>query len=111
MCWTMQPMTSPTGGSPIPVTEAIPGTSSSDVRTPSAWNRAMRAAATGASPLPSHSVMARTVVALPARRGRTVERSDRGAGYVVHNVIAGHDHLVRGRRGRLRDSEERRGVD
>src|SRR5690242_14949861 len=57
MCSTMQPMTSPTGGRPTPVTAVAPGTSSSDVRTPSAWKRAMRAAAAGGRPRPSHSVM------------------------------------------------------
>src|SRR3954466_6719654 len=54
MCSTMQPMTSPTGGRPTPVTAAAPGTSSSDVRTPSAWNRAIRAAAAGGRPPPLH---------------------------------------------------------
>src|SRR3954462_13621905 len=81
MCSTMQPMTSPTGGRPTPVTAAAPGTSSSDVRTPSAWNRAMRAAAAGGRPFPSQgpsrSVMARTITPVPGSlRGRSAVQFD-----------------------------------
>src|SRR4051794_2451004 len=57
MCATTQPITSPIGGSPTPVTDTAPGTSSKEVRTPPAWNRAIRAAAAGGRPLPSHSAM------------------------------------------------------
>src|SRR4051794_5852947 len=62
MCCTMQPITSPTGGRPTPVTAAMPGTSSNEVRTPSAANRRMRAAAAGGSPCPSHSLTAPSVL-------------------------------------------------
>src|SRR3954454_1805813 len=65
MCSTMQPMTSPTGGRPTPVAAAAPGTSSSGVRTPSAWNRAMRAAAAGGRPFPSQGPSCSVMVADP----------------------------------------------
>jgi hypothetical protein len=63
---TMQPITSPTGGNPTATVDIAPATSSTDVRTPCASNRAMRAAAAGGRPSPSHSAIG----TLPLSAGR-----------------------------------------